>query len=389
MNMCGFLRFSSSNWRFKKKCKLCGRESLLISDVIGVCADCLRNNPKEALKIALRVHFNSRLKFNLPPRPPKNVNGVRCGICDLNCIIPPGGRGFCGLRVNVDGRLIIIGGSQDRGLLEWYYDPLPTNCVAGWFCPGNTGLGYPKYSCMVGGERGYFNLAVFYGACNSNCLFCQNWNYRFMLSDSRRYVSSDELASKVNGKTRCVCFFGGDPSPQVIHALKVSEKILEMAEREDRLIRICWESNGHFSRNFLSRVVDVSLNSGGIVKFDLKAWSNSIYKALTGIDPGNLFENVKYIVDRSGERREVPLFAASILLVPGYVDDYEVEQISSFLASLDRDIPLSLLAFHPDFLLVDLPPTSFSHAEKALRIAREAGLRRINIGNRFLLGDYY
>ena len=74
---------------------------------------------------------------------------------------------------------------------------------------------------------------------------------------------------------------------------------------------------------------------------------------------------------------------------PEYVDEYEVREIARFLASFDRDIPYSLLAFHPDYLLTDLPPTSTRHAKAALKAAKEEGLRRVNVGNVWLLGDYY
>ena len=63
--------------------------------------------------------------------------------------------------------------------------------------------------------------------------------------------------------------------------------------------------------------------------------------------------------------------------------------ISRFIASIDPEIPYSLLAFHPDYLLTDLPPTSRRHAYNCLKIAREEGLKNINIGNIWLLGNYY
>ncbi len=63
--------------------------------------------------------------------------------------------------------------------------------------------------------------------------------------------------------------------------------------------------------------------------------------------------------------------------------------LARFIAGLDPDIPYSLLAFCPQFYLHDLPMTSRDHAEEALRVARLAGLRRVRIGNRHLLGPPY
>jgi pyruvate formate lyase activating enzyme len=154
-------------------------------------------------------------------------------------------------------------------------------------------------------------------------------------------------------------------------------------------MRICWESNGHFSPKLLPKVVEYSLVSGGIVKFDLKAWNPNVYKALTGVDASPLYENAAYVAKRGHERPEVPLFTASTLLVPGYVDEEEVRGIARFLASISPDIPYSLLAFHPDHRMHDLPPTSRRHAEEALKAAKEEGLTRVRVGNPWLLGDYY
>jgi pyruvate formate lyase activating enzyme len=49
----------------------------------------------------------------------------------------------------------------------------------------------------------------------------------------------------------------------------------------------------------------------------------------------------------------------------------------------------SLLAFHPQFTLHDLPVTSRDHAEEALAAAKAAGLTRVRIGNIHLLGEPY
>jgi len=379
--------FPEGSWLDEKRCRLCGARSRTISEVIGVCAECLREVPGEALRVAMEAHKRSRGMWGLPVEPPRDPKGVRCGLCDLECRIPEGGLGFCGLVANRGGRLEYLSGAPEYGVLEWYYDPLPTNCVAEWFCPGCTGRGYPRFALRRGGEFGYKNLAVFYGACNLDCLFCQNWHYHQLTARMSPRVHYKDLASRVRDDVTCICFFGGDPGPQLLHAIRVSREA--MALRGNRLLRICWETNGQMNKGLLRVVTDLSLESGGIVKFDLKAWTPSIYKALTGVDPGSLYSNARYVAERAPERPEVPLFTASTLLIPGYVDVEEVRQIAAFLASIDPDIPYSLLAFHPDYLLHDLPPTSTDHALKALRAAREEGLRNVNIGNRMLLGDYY
>ena len=78
------------------------------------------------------------------------------------------------------------------------------------------------------------------------------------------------------------------------------------------------------------------------------------------------------------------LLTATTLMVSYYVDEKEVEGIAGFISGVDTDIPYSLLAFHPDFMLDDLPPTPESQAGECYRTAKKY-LRRVNIGNRYLL----
>jgi pyruvate formate lyase activating enzyme len=352
----------------------------LISSALGVCVHCLRERPREALKVAEEAHRRSRAKFGLPLSSP--ASGIPCGVCGRGCAIPEGGVGYCGLVRNLGGRLVRPGGDVRLGVLSYYYDPIPTNCVADWVCPASTGRGYPRYSKAPWGEIGYYNLAVFYGACALDCLYCQNWHYR-EYPRRPKLVSVEELDKAMERRVACVCFFGGDPGPQTVHALLVAKRAVE------RGIKVCWETSGQLAPHLLDKVVETSLRSGGIVKFDLKAFTPSVYKALTGGEVDVALRNFKAAARRFKERPEVPLVVASILLVPGYVDEIEVDLLTKFIAWVNPEIPTRFLAFRPDYMLNDLPPTSRRHAESAVKIARENGLVEVSLGNVFLLGDYY
>jgi pyruvate formate lyase activating enzyme len=72
-------------------------------------------------------------------------------------------------------------------------------------------------------------------------------------------------------------------------------------------------------------------------------------------------------------------------LVPGYVDEEEVKEISRFIANLDTSIPYSLLAFYPHFMMDDLPLTTRKLAENCFKVAKKEGLEKVRIGNVHLL----
>lgn len=189
--------------------------------------------------------------------------------------------------------------------------------------------------------------------------------------------------AQAHARTHCVCYFGGDPTPQMPHALAASRLLAE------RGITICWETNGSVHPRLLDRAVEQSLRSGGCIKFDLKAFDENLPLALTGVSNQCTLENFARAARRIIERPDPPLLVAATLLVPGYVDAEEVGHIARFVADLDPDIPYALLGFHPHFFVPDLPRTSVRHAEEVEAAARAAGLTRVRVGNRYLLSRDY
>ncbi len=351
----------------QKACLVCKKEGQLISGFLGVCLECLRFRTEEALPFVKRAHEGSRTVFRLPKSIPEEEAGKTCSLCALGCQIPEGGYGYCGLKRVRNG--VVLGLDARYAKVSWYLDPLPTNCVADWICPGSSKE-----------ERGNYNLAVFFHACNLNCLYCQNWHFRELTLTSP-WVSIDTMLSAINERVSCVCFFGGDPSPQVHFAINFSQRALKTKKK----LRICWETNGLFSKKFLKKVVELSLESFGIIKFDLKAYNKEVHLALTGYGNEVILENFAEVAQYFNERKEVPLLTASTLLVPGYIDEKEVEGIAKFIASLNPEIPYRLLAYYPHFYMRDLPLTSKEFAFRALEIAKKAGLKRVSLGNVHLL----
>jgi pyruvate formate lyase activating enzyme len=276
----------------------------------------------------------------------------------------------------------VAGGDADGAVVRWYYDPLPTNCVADWVCPASGKAGYPNFTDTTEAEHGFVNLAVFYQACTFDCLFCQNWHFRKESITGTRFLAS-ELADAVNETTRCICFFGGDPTSQVEHALAAAREAKRRAG--NRILRICWETNGAISRSYLDQMAEISLESGGCIKFDLKAWDEPLHHALCGVTNRHTLGNFRSLGEWIAKRPDPPFLIASTLLVPGYVNAEQVGKIATFIAGIDPQIPFSLLGFHPNFEMGDLPTTSRRLAEECAEAASNAGLERLHIGNWHLL----
>jgi pyruvate formate lyase activating enzyme len=164
---------------------------------------------------------------------------------------------------------------------------------------------------------------------------------------------------------------------------------MALESRAGRVLRICWETNGSAQERYMKKMAALSLDSGGCIKIDLKAWDDKLHHALCGVSNHMVLKNFESLSALSFKRPEPPLLIASTLLVPGYVDEREILSIASCIARLNPDIPYSLLAFHPQFYLKDLPTTSRSHALRCRTVAEDAGLTRVHIGNIHLLSDAY
>ena len=326
------------------RCEICGCETY--TNTIPICPDCSRT--EKALSYVSMIHegfgkIRGEGKF-------------KCKICSNECGFED--FGLCRLRVVRDGKLVSLTSSR-KAVLYAYEDPLPTNCCNAWFCKGSKLKGT--------------NLAVFYYGCNFDCLFCQNWSHKNVREG--RVVSVDEMVERaMNERVKCVCHFGGSPEPQLPFAIRFSEEILK-----NRDVMICWEWNGAGRESLALKASKLSYESEGTVKFDLKAWNPYLHMILTGRNNEKTLKNFEKIFDRYPE-----VLSATTLLVPYYVDEREVEGIAKFLADLSDDIPYSLLIFHPDYRLSDLPITPRSQVEKCYRVARKY-LKRVNIGNKFLL----
>jgi pyruvate formate lyase activating enzyme len=62
----------------------------------------------------------------------------------------------------------------------------------------------------------------------------------------------------------------------------------------------------------------------------------------------------------------------------------KVRSLAHFIATVNPEIPYSLLAFYPLYMS-DLPFLQRSTAEKCLQAAREEGVRNVRLGNMQLL----
>lgn len=372
-------------------CKFCGKIDKVISEVLQVCRNCILEGDWNKVKPhILNVHKQVRQLVELPEKPPKaerpNIK-LKCNLCINECSLSENDISYCGLRnvqLRNSGQLPYP--SKSKGYIHGYIDRNPTNCCNSWFCPAGTSSGYPEFSNHEGPEFGTYSYAAFLYGCTFDCLFCQNASHK--LFSKKNFFDVDILVNQIvkNEKITCLCYFGGTPEAQLPFSINLAEKILEKITDETRMMRICYEMNGTGNTDLMEKCMRIAIKTGGNIKFDLKTFNEKLNLALCGVSNNRTLENFKFLAENYfGTRKDLPEMSACTLMVPGYTNHEEVEQIAKFVSSINDEIPYSLLIFHGDYQMRDLGITARKQALKCVEVAKKY-LKRVNLGNKFLLG---
>lgn len=271
---------------------------------------------------------------------------VVCELCPHGCRILPGRVGICGVRQNVDGILY----SQNYAMVtSLALDPVEKK---------------PLYHFEPGGLL----LSVGSFGCNFKCEFCQNWEISQGRPESRSMEPADVIGAALRARDRFpqtvgIAYTYNEPTVWY-------EFVLECArEARKHNLRNVLVSNGYISQESLEELIP----SIDALNIDVKAWTQSFYSRLVH---GRL-ENVLDTVRRSKKSAWVEV---TYLVIPGENDEpAEVEELSGFLAQIDRNIPLHLSRYFPAYRF-HKPPTPI----KVLEQLRGAAMKRLNyvyVGN--------
>jgi len=111
---------------------------------------------------------------------------------------------------------------------------------------------------------------------------------------------------------------------------------------------------------------------------DLKGFTEGFYKNLCSARLAPVLETLEYL-----QHETDVWFEVTTLLIPGENDSpAEIEALSRWIMDrLGPDVPLHFTAFHPNWKMMDKPPTPPATLLAARRIARDVGLRYVFTGN--------
>jgi AmmeMemoRadiSam system radical SAM enzyme/AmmeMemoRadiSam system protein B/AmmeMemoRadiSam system protein A len=207
--------------------------------------------------------------------------------------------------------------------------------------------------------------------CNLGCKFCQNWS----TSRSRDVEMGSEAASPATIARaakelgcRSVAFTYNDPIVWAEYALETARACRELD------IKTVAVTNGYITpaaRGPLFELIDAA-------NVDLKGFSDEFYVRLTKAHLDPVLDTLRWLVHESSVWVEI-----TTLVIPGENDDPQQLQAMCrwIIDELGPNVPLHFTAFHPDFELLDRPPTPSSTLDRAHEIARTAGLNYVYTGN--------
>jgi pyruvate formate lyase activating enzyme len=111
---------------------------------------------------------------------------------------------------------------------------------------------------------------------------------------------------------------------------------------------------------------------------DLKAFTEQFYKQITIGHLQPVLDTLTYLKHETNVWFEI-----TTLLIPGENDsEKEIEELTQWVMThLGPDVPIHFTAFHPDFKMLDKPPTPPSTLTMARRIAVKNGIRYAYTGN--------
>lgn len=274
---------------------------------------------------------------------------ILCNVCAHRCIIHKGYVGACHVRHNVDGVLYALNYRKTSG---FYADPVEKKPLYHF---------YPGSSLMSLGAPG----------CNFRCRFCQNSDLSQMPVEYNRIegrVMEPEAIVEETIRRGClgIAYTYTEPTIYIEFALEV------MGLAKERGLKNVWVSNGYLTPE-ATELVAPTLDA---INIDLKAFNDPFYLKVCGARYRPVCDTIVRMA-ALGIWTEV-----TTVVIPGHNDsDDELSAIAGFVARVNRDIPWHISAFHPDYRMLDVPPTPAETLRRAQEIGQAAGLKYVYIGN--------
>ena len=259
-----------------------------------------------------------------------------CTACPRHCRIPEGGLGFCRARRCVSGTVI----DDNYGkITAAALDPIEKKPLARFF-PGSRILSVGSWGC------------------NLRCPFCQNYEISMTDGSDIRFddITPEELCRRAQQLA---------PQGNIGVAYTYNEPLVgwEFVRDTAKLVHEAGMKNVIVTNGWTeTATLDAVLPYTDAFNIDLKSYSEAFYKKV-----GGTLQVVKDNIRRAAASSHVEV---ATLVIPGENDSTEeMDELSSFLASVSPDIVLHVTRFFPCYHMTDRGPTP---VQKVLDLADTA-----------------
>lgn len=274
---------------------------------------------------------------------------IQCDVCPRECHLKEGQLGLCFVRARHNDAIVLTTYGRSSGFCVDPIEKKPLN----HFLPGTPVLSF--------GTAG----------CNLACKFCQNWDMsKSREMDTLADTATPEQIARAAKDLGCrsVAFTYNDPVIFLEYAIDTAKACREVG------VKTVAVTAGYINeepRKEFFQYIDAA-------NVDLKAFTEKFYFKLTGGHLQPVLDTLEYIKHHTDTWLEI-----TTLLIPGQNDaDDEIRKMAAWVKDhLGVDVPLHFSAFHPDWKMMDTPPTPQATLLRAREIALDEGLHYVYVGN--------
>lgn len=270
-----------------------------------------------------------------------------CPICPRACSLEDNQVGACGVRVARDDRVVPV----DHGLLSAIHvDPIEKKPMHHF---------YPGCGALSLGSFG----------CNLMCRGCQNASISRSRAEGGFRLSPKRIVSEaINHNCPVVAYTYNEP---IVWGEFVAEtaQIVRAAGLKNVMVTAGYVTPE--TRSWLFENIDGA-------NVDLKGFSDDFYKTWANGRLAPVLDTLEFLHNLPGFWLEI-----TTLVVPGINDDPKMleAEFAWIYQHLGPDVPVHLSAFHPAHKAIDIGCTPEQTLLMALRLAKDAGLHYIYLGN--------
>lgn len=267
---------------------------------------------------------------------------ARCEVCFRHCELKEGQIGFCKARIGKDDKVVSYNYGQITSLA---LDPIEKKPLRRF---------YPGSKIISVGSFG----------CNLRCPFCQNYEISWSdeveyVAKQARYVSPEQLVKiaerYIDNGNIGIAYTYNEPLVGYEY-VRDCAKLVHEAGLKNVLV-----SNGSVELKILEEIIPYI----DAMNIDLKGYSENYYRKLLKGDR-------KQVLDFIAEAAKHCHIELTTLIIPNENDSIEeMKELSAWIASIDKTIPLHISRFFPCFNMTDRGPTSVKRVYELADVARE------------------